>query len=596
MHIKISEKDLLESFPWKIYPRIRNVQKEALEIIPNGSAIFEAPTGSGKTAIGMTFLKALLQKGARTVIYATITKAQASQIKAWFPEVKVVFGRNEYRCSFYQGKVTAEDAPCTVLDCPHRIDDSGQTKEPDVEPCSYLQARYEANQGGIIVCTVAFYLLVKLFAKNKEWKTVDGLVFEEAHRVARMARNCLKWEITDYHLKRNIELLERIDVDEALVLKKFLRKMMRIVKKRKDLGPTLLEDEEIQALLEELLDIDSQKLLNKVKEAVEKRLIDPVEERETLKKLETIAHEIPRYVRAFEYSLETEERKPLSFTYGFYVKTLSPRQRVQYKLVVQSYYVAPIIRKISSPYTLAYSATIGDPNVFAFETGIDAPFHSFASEFPVKNTRIFLPTDTPNLSFRMRRKRDPQKALRIIAEKCRYLASHGIRSLVIVISEFERERFLNCCQRLEVDCISYGNGIKPREAIEAFKEGKAKVLVGTAANFGEGIDLPKQLAPAIFFLRPGYPRPRDPSAEFEKRRFGESMCWKLWNWRVMIEALQVRGRNVRSARDLGVTFFISQQFRNFLYSSLPEWLKDAYNGKQTLDDTVKETVQLVEQE
>lgn len=593
MHIKINQKDLLESFPWKLYPKIRKVQKEALEIIPDGSATLEAPTGSGKTAIGYTFLKTLLQKGAKTLVYATITKAQASQLKAWFPEVKVVFGRNEYPCSFYQGKITAEDAPCTVLDCPHRVDDAGQTKEPGAKPCPYLQARYEAKQGGIVVCTVAFYLLVKLFARKKEWETVDGLVFEEAHRVARMARNCLKWEITDYHLRRNIELLERIGAEEALILKKFLRKMMRIVKKRRDLGPTLLEDREIQSLLEELLNIDSQKLLEKVKEAVAKGLIDPVEERETLKKLETIAHEIPRYVRAFEYSLETEERKPLSFTYGFYIKTLTPRQRVRYKLVVQSYYVAPIIRRISSPYTIAYSATIGDPKIFAFENGIDAPFHSFASEFPVKNTRIFLPTDTPNLSYRMRRKRDPQKALRTIAEKCKYLASQGIRSLVIVVSEVERLRFLNYCHNFGVDCISYGNGIKPREAIGEFKKGKGDVLTGTAANFGEGIDLPKKLAQVIFVLRPGYPRPRDPATEFERKRFGERMCWKLWNYRVMIEALQVRGRNVRSAKDLGVTIFISQQFRNFLYSSLPEWLKDAYVGKLTLDQVVKEAVQLV---
>jgi len=408
-----------------------------------------------------------------------------------------------------------------------------------------------------------------------------------------MVRSCLKWKITDYHLKRNIEILSKIEIKEALILKRFLKKMMRIVKSKKGLGPTLLEDDEIRELVGPLLEIDSRKLLEKVKEAMQKGLIDPVEEVETLKKLETIARQIPRYIRAFEYSLPTHFRKPLSFTYGFCRKRLKPREKFRYELVIQSYYVAPIIRKILSPYTIAYSATIGDPEIFGFETGIKAPFHTFPSEISAQNTKIFLPTDTPNLAKKKRRKRDPQKALRTIAENCKELANLGLRSLVVVVSGWERERFLFYCQRLELDCLSYGNGKKAREALEEFKSGKGKVLVGTVASYGEGIDLPKNLASVIFFLRPAYPIPREPATEFERRRFGTSMCWKLWNWRVMIEALQVRGRNIRSSEDLGVTIFISQQFRRFLFAALPKWLEDAYVGDLKLEEVIKEAVKLV---
>ena len=119
-------------------------------------------------------------------------------------------------------------------------------------------------------------------------------------------------------------------------------------------------------------------------------------------------------------------------------------------------------------------------------------------------------------------------------------------------------------------------------------------MVGTSANYSEGVDLPQQTAPVIFFLRPGYPRPDSPESQFEDRRFTNGQAWALRNWRVMIEALQVRGRNIRSTEDLGVCFFISQGFRRFLYPSLPDWLKPAYKNDKTMDQAVKEAVKLLQ--
>jgi len=88
--------------------------------------------------------------------------------------------------------------------------------------------------------------------------------------------------------------------------------------------------------------------------------------------------------------------------------------------------------------------------------------------------------------------------------------------------------------------------------------------------------------------------PNDPATQFEKRRFSLSQFWALMNYRVMQEALQVRGRNIRGPGDLGVTFFISQQFRRFVRASLPEWLQSAYVGDKTFDDCVDEAVKLLE--
>ena len=131
------------------------------------------------------------------------------------------------------------------------------------------------------------------------------------------------------------------------------------------------------------------------------------------------------------------------------------------------------------------------------------------------------------------------------------------------------------------------------EWAKRFGAGEGDCLVGTTANYGEGVDLPKQIAPVIFCLRPGYPNPFDPQTGFEERRFGKRR-WQLWNWRVMIELLQVRGRNIRSETDLGVTFLISQQFRRFAFGSLPEWLKLAYRGEWTFEECIADAEKLLE--
>jgi Rad3-related DNA helicase len=625
--IELKKEELLENFSWNLYPKGPrpgqiNFWGPIVETKPPW--ILEGPTGIGKTEAAHAFLKTLEKKGLSPLFHIAITKSQVDQVKKWYPEVKVVYGRNEYPCLFYcpyhrgikkdlkpeacttmsecqkcpyfqEGIViSAEDSPCSIIDCPHRVSQiTGETKEPGVEPCPYQLAKYEAKQGGIVVCTVAFYLVVRLF-HPEEWPTPAGLVIEEAHRIARMARNCLKWEITDYHLKRLIELLGKIKAPERPILISFLRTAAKIVRSKKGEGPFLLKDEEIRELLNILLEFHyPEKLFERMREAVKEGLIDPFEDVKTLKALERLAYEIPRYIKGFEYSLPTEKRGPLNITYGFCRKELKPRQRFRYELVIQAYHVAPIFKKIIPPLTLAYSATIGDPKIFAWETGIEGTFHSFPSEFPVKNTRIFMPIDTPNLAKKVRRKGDLKKMLKKIAETCKRLAEINIRALVVVTSDKERKKFIEYCQRLGINCLSYDEKKKPKEALAEFKKGEGQVLLGTSAAYGEGIDLPKKLAPVIFFLRPGYPKPKDPMNEFEHRKWGDVRAWKLKNYRVMIEALQVRGRNIRNPDDVGVTIFIDQRFRKFLYPNLPEWLKEAYVRDLTFDQAVEEAIQLV---
>ncbi|MBP9869508.1 DEAD/DEAH box helicase family protein [Patescibacteria group bacterium] len=597
--------EILDHFP---YSEVRDVQYDALAFYEqHGKALLEIPTGEGKTAIGMTILCAMSAEGRGPLFYITPNKTQVDQILAKFPDRTVkMLGRAEYPCLYYTAKgmeVTAQESPCYMLKCGHRVDqETGQTEEDGAEPCHYFQQKFVAlrrsREGEVIVTTHAFFLMNRLMVPG--WRDMDPAmtIVDEAHRLAEVARRIFEYTLTDYHLMRAARLVKPFDPAVTGKLVDFVRKFRRIARKRSSLTPSLLKDEEVQELMKLLEGFDADKLERDIRKAVRSGEIDPLAQQEELKLLENLTRTIPRLVRGLGYALEAEGQRPLNFVVAFYYKKEDPgfkdtQKKARYHLTIRSYFVAPIVKKALGKRYVAYSATIGDPKVFGYQTSLKPPFRSFPSSFNVKQTKIFLPSDNLNLSFEARWRGDLKKTLRRIAATAKKFSDAGHRSLVVVISEAERLQFLEVAKEAELETMSYGDGIRPRDAAQFFLHGKGRVLVGTAANYAEGVDLPKGAAPVIFFLRPGYAPKDDPEAQFEQRRFGSSV-WALWNHRVMMQALQIRGRNIRNLDDVGVCFFMSSQFSRFLYGALPQWLRPAYDSKLKLEAAFGEAMEILQ--
>lgn len=583
------------AFPSDIHPDRRPNQDIALELLEkhDGRLTLEAPTGTGKTAVGIAFLRALEKKRQRPLFYIVPNKTQVQQVADMYG-ITPAFGRNEHLCLYYPDEeLRADEIPCALLkDCPHRVDQqTGETFEPGATPCPYYQQKYVAKQSPIVVCTVAFYLFTQRF--SREWDEPGGLVIDEAHSIADIIRGCLSYEITDYHLYRAIEILAGVDGDVAGQLKKFAARMIRIIKRKPAYKGTLLEDDEIVDLMERLEEIDADGLEVKIGRAIKSGKIDPRKDRETLKQIEVITRDLRRYLRSLRFSLAGKGHGALNYTYAYFEEEIPEGKRAQYRLVVKSYYVAPLIRNLLSPRTLAMSATIGPQEVFEYVTGIEAPAFALESDFPSDNTRLFMPTNTPNLAFKARKHGDLAKSLRMIAKACAEFKCSKIRCLVVVISNEERQKFLKAAEKEGLNVLTYGNGTPARAIAERFRDGEGDALVGTAAQYAQGVDLPGRIAGVTFMLRPGYPKPDDPGTLFEERRFSNGRIWAIRNAEVVKQALQVRGRNVRSVDDLGVTIFMSQQFGRFVSGSLPKWLKPAYRSEFTFDECVADALKLL---
>lgn len=601
---------LRKYFPFsKTVKEIRPNQIKMEEAIAeHGCVIIEAPTGSGKTEEEMAMLRAAQAIGLGPLFLIAPSKTIVQQIAERFPEVSVALGRNEHACYYYEEdkrtlpkeetQFKADEIPCSLLNCPHRVNqETGETQDPGMAPCPYYLQKYKARQGKkIVVCTMSFYLF-SVYLANEFGEQKGVLAIDEVHQIAEVIRNTLSTEISDYHISRSIEVLERVGADdEAKNLSKFLGKMISFIKHRPPCRKSLLKDAEIEQLLDLVETIDQKRLKYLIKEAVKNGTVDPKGEREVLKKIETLSRDLHRYVQSFTYSLPTQERNPLNYIYAYYTneKPEDEGKKVQFKLVVKCHHVAPLIKRMLQPMTVGFSATIGQREPFQFETGIKFPVVTLSSDFPVENTAIFMPTDTPNLAVKYREKREPTKVLRRIAKACVSFKKKGFRSLVVTVSNDERDKFERLGLEEGLDVLTYRDGFTAKEAAIAFRDGVGTTLVGTAANYAEGVDLPKQIAPVIFFLRPGYPSPDDPGVQFEERRFGVGPSWSVRTHRVINQALQVRGRNIRNEGDLGVTFFISQQFRNFVRGSLPEWLQNAYEGKLNFNECCEQAVKILE--
>lgn len=586
-------------FPWHIHDELLPGQTEAFRILEKEkSIVLEAPTGSGKTGTGYTFLKWLESQipegGLR---YIVPNKTLVEQVKKMYPDIGVAYGRNEHECLYYDDRPKADSIPCSMLeDCGHRVDqETGETKIGGATPCPYLLQKYLFKKNRIGVCTMAFELYTgSAFSDQRERPA--GLVIDEAQNLADVVRRSLSYSITDRHLEQVIGMLEDINAyEEVTVITRFYKAMVKIVKRRARGKATLLEDNEVEELIGTLDSINAKEMKKKIAEAVKQQKIDTIARREILKRVETLTRDLRRYLKSLEYSLPQGKRRPTNYVYAYYTQERADDDvsKMQYRLVIQAYSVGGVIRRMISDRTLTMSATIGDPDTFEFETGINHPFHSLSSEFPAENTRIFIPSDTPDLSVKHRSKGEPTKSLRRIAQTCKTFNRRGHRCLVVVVSNLEREKFLKLCEEEKVDVLSYSDGVKPKEAAERFKNGEGDVLVGTEANYGEGVDLRDQLAPIIFALRPANAPPDDPQTQFEDRRFSGGRVWGIRNARVMKRALQLRGRNIRSKDCIGVTIFWSQQFRRFVFGSLPKYLQPSYRSEITVDQCVKEALKLL---
>lgn len=205
----MSNVDIHSFFPKPTYnPFQKDTIDQIYQSFLNGAeyVIVEAPPGSGKTVIAMTFAN-LFEKS----YYLTASRGLQKQILSQFP-VKKVDGRKNHKC-LIDPKLTADEAPCSIsfktstssstidleeypiLKCEYKPDRKTPIllQEDVSSPCSYWDQKIQAIKSKISIHNYDYYLLEMRYAKDffyprkspsqQDLQKLSLGIFDEVHKL-----------------------------------------------------------------------------------------------------------------------------------------------------------------------------------------------------------------------------------------------------------------------------------------------------------------------------------------------------------------------------------------------------------------------------
>ena len=235
--------NILNYFPFQSFrPYQKEVLLEFQEAIDSWDYIFcEAPTGAGKSALGYTLAKYLLEEQGGLSHIVVADKFLQRQYLSSFPDIVQVMGRNNFECSLPmfqldkyfrkdvepgKDRITCDRAPCTLstgYKCPHKprplIRGGVQVKDqhgviyqweqenPDAEwwevehpYCPYWVQKDAAIRSNITISNYAYFLHENTYS-GAFTKRLFG-VLDESHLAESFLMNFIQEDVTRWTLRR----------------------------------------------------------------------------------------------------------------------------------------------------------------------------------------------------------------------------------------------------------------------------------------------------------------------------------------------------------------------------------------------------------
>lgn len=507
------------SFP---FPQFRAGQQEALEEARAAFAagkrfvIVEAPTGSGKSAIGVT-----LAREASSAFVITNQKILQDQYVIDYPDLAVMKGRANYDCLVAPTHAAA--APCLV-----------GRRYPECEACPYFTAKDVAMAANVTTLNYAYFLAELNYAGG--FKGRDLLVLDEAHNA-----------------EGALMSFAQVNLSEAGLLRAGVEAHLP-----PNLGDELLFDY-VEGLLPDLKrrsrDLEAE--LNTTREAggdlqrlSSKQWLDSIITRLTL-------------------MLETYYGGDIDWVVLRY--RTDAGQEVSFKPVG----VAPL----AEPYLLAHgerallmSATILDEPTFLRSLGIDAEDAAFIrvpSTFPPENRPILMKPTA-----KLTRHHLTSELPKLVTGIAELAGRHEHEKGVIHTHSYRINRFVteNLPEDVSWRVITHAS-TDGRDAALAQHLSSPEPTILLSPSMTEGIDLADDLARWQVLCKVPYPNLGDKQVAARQER---DPGW--YDWRTTLAVVQAYGRSVRSEHDHAVTYLLDVDFPTFLRRQrkrLPDWFLEA---------------------
>lgn len=495
--------------------------------------ILEAPVGSGKSNIGVTYSSAV-SEGRGDSFILTPQKILQEQYEVSFRDVQKVnlvslYGKGNYKCK-------SKNTNCEI----------GSIVKPKCTACPAVLAKQAAREAGNVVMNYRLALLLfghtTTFKRDRKLMVLDECHTLEQHLVefdAVMAseRQSIKFGAP---WKLSTDMASAIDWMKTAYLPK-----------------AQAYKNKLQPDIDYLIEKDGHSITTS--------------EMKKLKDFEALCDHIDEVI---ELTI-----KPLDVLDKDYV-LVHDKISMTFKRLKGAYSFKRILAPMANQF-LFMSSTILNKDGFCYDLGIDpneAAFLTLDSEFPVENRPVvYMPQMKMNVNWNKPDKETKAQRKNMISSISQILEIHSKESGIIHTANFQIAKWL--VEELEFNIpheIHHHNpdsGDKRNDVINAFiANNKPSVLISPSST--EGLDLKEDLGRFAIFVKVPFGNLGD---QWIKKRMELSKEW--YQRRALIDVIQGGGRIVRGPTDKGNVYILDASF-GYLFDqtkdTIPPWWKASY--------------------
>jgi len=560
-------------------PDYRDGQKEAILYAINGLnsgkkfIILECPTGSGKSAIGMTLCNMVYDS-----YYLTVTKILQDQLIRDFKDLILLKGRSAYPCTFYdrfgsmlvdrkiysvdqlyQKKVAnpscnegfcktikaetsfriskSQCEKCFLRSSPaskHRMPQGDQINIGTniYSACPYYEQVYTAINSRQVAMNFSSFIyqtsLTKRFGNPR-----DLLIIDEAHNIEQQVLDFVSITINDdllkdhgYFIPHFDEAIEYYHWFKQIDLYKILSSIKSLYEASEDHNKT----DEIDKLILKIEIFNSH-----------------------------IMKEGAEWVVNYQNDLVGKDRQAV--------------RSVELKPVFATGFAHDILFRYAKRVVLM-SATILDVDVMCRSLGIDrkeVAAYRMKNRFPLKNRPIYIKPAAKMVGGKDKMNLWMPKLLKSVEEiSAQYEGERGIihtHNFAIMDAVIQ-----GASKKLALRLLSQKEFPNKSDLLEYHSKQKDSIIIAPAMH--EGVDLRDDLSRFQIICKVPYPNFYD-NPQLARRI---EVDQRYYSWLVSLKLIQSYGRSIRSETDYADTYIIDEAIFKFLKdakSMLPNWFTEA---------------------
>lgn len=562
--------------------RIESGQKGVVTMALNAyikgvkNVIIEAPTGTGKSIIGLLITESInLYNGNITSAYTlTPTKILQDQLDDDNKRLKLGWallkGQNNYIC--LENNKSFGERACGKLAI------SKATKLECAKTCEYIIKRHEAIISHNSVLSYAYWLSAMNYTyntlgDNAPFHPREVTVFDECHLITDTVQGLFKVEISNAIKDRIIKLITFYESVEADFEKKDL--MIKHTENFKECFDVLFKittTGSLKSVYDSLL----------MTTAYIKRISDMF--------MDFMQTYFPKNENLWsvgqqEFDKNFERFHSMFSNMRFFLMNNKDIENIvadkdinedgsivlSFRTLNESDIMNRHVHKFTN-FAVWTSATLGGDkglrNWAEHNSITDYEYCIMESDFEFNDSPISI--CAPMISMSMKDKSNNMGAMmqRIMA----ICAMHPTERGIIHTGNFEISRNLESRpEEISKRFIFYKNSFEKAEAIERLKESENGIIVGPSLS--EGLDLKDDLSRFSIIAKVPYPSLGD---SLNKLKLERIAGW--YDWQTTVTIMQQLGRHIRHKKDWGKTYLLDSSFDRVLKNStFPEYISNRFN-------------------